>query len=113
MFAFLSGKVKKKVLPLPTSLLSKPIRPWCISINERQIERPRPVPPVFRVGESSTCEKGWNSFDYLPSAIPGPVSETVTMTSDCPDGLVVTPAPMTIEPSSVNFAAFDKKLSNT
>src|SRR6266536_6480357 len=57
----LTGRVKQNVDPLPGSD-STQIRPPCISMMRLAIDRPRPVPPFFRVIELSAC---WNSSKIL------------------------------------------------
>src|SRR6266536_74882 len=52
-----TGRVKQKVDPLPGSD-STQIRPPCISMMRLAMDKPRPVPPFFRVIELSAC---WNS----------------------------------------------------
>src|SRR5262245_40008625 len=47
------GRVKKKVVPLPTTL-STQIRPPCNSTSARVIASPSPVPPIRRVLVLST-----------------------------------------------------------
>jgi hypothetical protein len=48
--------VKMNVLPLPYSL-SAQMLPSIISTSFLEMERPRPVPPYFRVVEVSACAK--------------------------------------------------------
>jgi hypothetical protein len=52
--AYASGRVKKKMLPVP-GVLSTQMRPPCCCTMLRQIARPRPVPPLSRESEALTC----------------------------------------------------------
>ena len=55
-----SGNVKKKRLPLPSSL-STQISPPCSSTSFRAMASPRPVPWCGREGEESTCANSLNT----------------------------------------------------
>ncbi len=67
--------VNQNVLPSPSSL-STPIRPCIISTKRREIAKPRPVPPCFRVVDPSACVNAWNKRSCTSDAKPIPVSAT-------------------------------------
>jgi hypothetical protein len=50
------GKVNEKVLPCPGVLWTQ-TRPPCCSTMLRQMASPRPLPPLSRASEESTCWK--------------------------------------------------------
>src|SRR5207245_10778702 len=71
------GTCRVKVDPAP-SLLSTVMRPASILASRRQIERPSPAPPYWRVTESSACRKSSKIFCWSFSAIPIPLSFTAS-----------------------------------
>src|SRR5215471_8580138 len=93
------GSVNEKVEPDPR-VDSTQMRPPCISTMRLAMDRPRPLPPLVRVGEPSTC---WNSAKmraWSAWSMPGPVSRTaIVKVPLCADALMVT------SPASVNLIA--------
>src|SRR5262249_1747393 len=74
----LTGRLIENVAPLPSSD-STQMRPPCISMMRRAMDKPSPVPPFFLVAELSAC---WNSSKILPlsfASMPRPVSRTGTV----------------------------------
>ena len=98
--ALSSGSSAQKQLPSP-GVLATPTTPPISSASWRQMLRPRPVPPYWRVVELSACENGWNRRGSSSAATPGPVSVTSKRTLPSPAVLTVT----SIIPRSVNFSA--------
>src|SRR5712691_1667495 len=72
-----AGMVNMNVEPTPIAL-SRVIRPPSAVAKRRQIARPRPVPPYWRDGESSTCLKSSKIFSWCSGEIPMPESFTTT-----------------------------------
>ncbi len=77
-----------------------------------EMGRPRPVPPWVRLIETSAWVNRSNSRLIASGAMPGPVSETSTLSS----GPVFEGRQLVFtctEPCGVNFTALDRKLSST
>src|SRR5690348_4944763 len=74
--------VKLKQVPFPTTLVTE-ISPPCNSTRRLTIERPRPVPPYFRVVEESACAKLEKMTPSLSLGIPMPVSLTEKRSTTC------------------------------
>ena len=73
--AFLKLKVKKKVVPSPSSLSSFKLPP-IKATNLAEIAKPSPVPPNFLLVLTSACENASNIFSCCSSLIPIPESST-------------------------------------
>ena len=101
------GSENEKVLPLPSVLSTQTRPPWCSTIS-RQIGRPSPVPLGLSVRVSPTCLKRSNTLGWSSSAIPSPVSITLTTISPPRRS-----ARQVTEPTSVNFTAFEIRLITT
>ena len=56
--------VKRKVLPLPSSLVTSMVPPIS-SASRLEMARPRPVPPYLRVVDASACSKAWKQTPDL------------------------------------------------
>ena len=107
-----SGTLKRKVLPSPGAL-STAISPCIKMASRRQIVKPRPVPPNWRVVEPSTWAKASKIIACLSAGMPMPVSATASTTrhvSPCSSSMAtVTVTP----PSRVNLTALPSRLSST
>src|SRR5215468_12544526 len=102
----LSGKLKLKVEPLPTSL-STQIFPPCSSTNFLAKVSPSPVPSILCVESEPTCRNSSKIFGWSSGEMPIPVSLTEI---SAPFSVLL--AVMLIRPpSGVNFTALDKRLS--
>ncbi len=99
--------MNRKVEPRPGAD-STQMRPACSSMILREIARPRPVPPLVRVVEPSSCRNSSNTRSRSSGAIPGPVSATAT--SNAPLAAATLTA---TSPSSVNLIALPTRLSST
>jgi hypothetical protein len=73
----LKGKVKVKVLPIPSSLLTR-IVPPCFSTNSLQSISPSPVPVSFSVPSPENFESSLNNLSRLTESIPIPESAIET-----------------------------------
>ena len=77
-----------------------------------EIARPRPVPPYWRVVDTSACEKLSKIDDSFSSWMPTPVSRTVnrsaTSALSSTSSLVLT----SISPTSVNLMALPTRLTH-
>jgi len=97
---------------LPGSL-SAWIRPFINLTICRQIARPRPVPPYFRVVEPSACVKDSNRLARISGSIPMPVSFTENFTSTWWASFFNSSALMRISPRSVNLNELLTRLIRT
>ncbi len=107
-----NGAARKKVLPLPTSLV-QPMRPPINSTRPLLMANPRPVPPYLRVVEESACVKRSKIISVLSAAIPIPVSTTLNRSQAPPLHARQAGSGSTrkvTEPRSVNFSAFPTRL---
>src|SRR5215813_3795935 len=102
----LSGKVKLKVEPLPTSL-STQIFPPCSSTNFLAKVNPSPVPSIFLALSPPTWRNSSKIFAWSSGEIPIPVSltEISTEPSACLALMPIRP------PSGVNLTALESRLS--
>ena len=75
-----SGRRNQNTDPRPASLLT-PISPCISSTSCRQMDKPSPVPPYWRVMEESPCEKASNRRARCCSSMPIPVSSTSKCTT--------------------------------
>ena len=71
-----NGKVKAKVEPSPTLLVTQ-ILPPCSSMNLREMASPSPVPSTF-FDAVPTCRNSSNTVSWSSGAMPTPVSCTET-----------------------------------
>ena len=89
------------------------VTPPPISVaSRREMARPSPVPPYFRVVDASAWVNAWNSRACCRAVIPTPVSRTANRTR-CPSPSAVAEAVTTTSPSSVNLTAFESRLTRT
>src|ERR671936_312515 len=101
-----TGRVKRNVLPRPTSL-STQSRPPCSSTSFRESGRPRPVPSARLPSE--VCSNSSKIVSNSSAEIPGPVSATAISTSPSSSR-----AEMSIRPSrGVNLTALEIRLKTT
>ena len=101
--------VKWKVEPLPTSL-STQISPPIISTSWREIARPRPVPPYWRVVELSPWVKGKKSRSSCSCDMPMPLSRTQKCSTTLAASRDCTSQPISTSPRSVNLMALVPRL---
>ena len=114
----LRGRKRVKVLPCP-EVLSSLISPPSSLATSREIDRPRPVPPYFRLVDVSACWNGSKMIWCLSGGMPMPVSLTekkstmsdwFRMSWSRPQPLGATPMWSCTFPSEVNLKAFDSRL---
>ena len=65
-----------KVLPAPATLLTEMLPPIMLT-RRRQIDRPSPVPPNWRVVEVSACSKASKIDSHLPAGMPMPMMQKI------------------------------------
>ena len=78
-----------------------------------EIERPRPVPPYFRVIELSDWAKASKITCCFAGGIPGPVSTTLKCRTDRHAVFDSTSTFTTTSPAEVNLTAFPTRLITT
>ena len=105
-----SESSNQNVEPWP-GVLSRPRRPPISSTSWRQMVRPRPVPPYFRVVDASAWVKALKRRSWSTGAMPGPVSETSKRRATRSGFSCSILTRMMTSPSAVNFTAFEPKLS--
>ena len=94
-----------KVLPRPSALLSANVPP-SRRTSSSEIERPRPVPPYFRLIVPSACRNGSNTVFCCSSEMPIPVSMTDSAICSSGTRRILS----STLPFSVNLTAFDSRL---
>ena len=104
-----SRTVNQKVLPCP-GVLSTPIVPPMAAVRRWEMARPKPVPPYFRVVESSAWENAWNRRPWASGAMPMPVSVTVKRSSVVSAVASSRVVRTTTSPCAVNFTALPTRL---
>ncbi len=107
----LAGTSNQKLAPWP-SLDRTPMRPPISSTSDLQMARPRPVPPLARLIETSACENLSNRRLLWSGPIPTPVS--VTLNRSRPPRRVDRQRVLTVtDPSRVNFTALLSRFTST
>ncbi len=107
-----SGISIQNCAPSPGVLLT-PMRPPISSTSRRQIARPRPVPPYWRVVEPSSWAKCSKILRCASSGIPMPVSSTLTRRRQRSPASVARRTRATTSPCSVNLTALLIRLATT
>ena len=105
--ALLAGSVKTNVLPCPELALDPD--PAAVQLDEPLREREPEPRPLALFDPRSPCMELLEHRSWSSGAIPGPVSETETLTSPLTRAVDTSTAP----PAGVNFTAFESRLKTT